>query len=221
MNNAMRLVALMLAACVAASACGSTHAATQSSSSGSVATASANASPLISPGEVPQTRPATTAELSAMINAGKKPAEAYLHLGDWDSCSPPPSCLYTGDASGFIGIHAGFVKAREGCPSGCGGAGCWIYLFEDVSGWHFVNAACTQATGDIPGAQDLVRVNGGACANVRNAPGTTGQVVGCLPDQTTVDVDSAPVYTDGKIWWHLKDKGWMAHDFLIAPPPSQ
>jgi hypothetical protein len=35
-----------------------------------------------------------------------------------------------------------------------------------------------------------------------------------------VDVDSAPLYTDGKIWWHLSGKGWMAHDFLIAPPPN-
>jgi hypothetical protein len=45
-------------------------------------------------------------------------------------------------------------------------------------------------------------------------------VVGCAPNGTIVDVDSAPVYADSKIWWHVKNKGWMAHDFLIAPPQS-
>jgi len=77
-----------------------------------------------------------------------------------------------------------------------------------------------QSTGDTPGANDFVRVSGGGCANVRSEPGTNSKVVGCLPDHTMVDVDSAPVYTDGKIWWHLSGKGWMAHDFLIAPPPN-
>jgi hypothetical protein len=29
--------------------------------------------------------------------------------------------------------------------------------------------------------------------------------------------DSAPVYADGHIWWHLGAfEGWMAHDFLLA-----
>ncbi|MDQ6713065.1 MAG: SH3 domain-containing protein [Candidatus Dormibacteraeota bacterium] len=219
-----RLAALMLAVGIATSACGSSHTATQSSPSGPVAaaTASATVSPLLSPGEVPQGRAATPAEVDAMVRVSKRPAEAYLHLGDWDSCPahPPPSCMYFGDATGFIGIKSGFVKAGEGCPSGCGGASCWVYLFEDASGWHFVNAACAQGPGSIPSAQDLVRVNGGGCANVRSEPGKNSRIVGCLPDQTTVDVDSAPVYTDGKIWWHLKGKGWMAHDFLIESPPN-
>jgi hypothetical protein len=219
-----RLSALVLAAGIATSACGGSHTATQSSASGSVAaaTVSATASPQLSPGAVPKGREATQAEVDAMVAAGKKPAEAYLHLGDWDSCPqhPPPSCLYTREATGFIGIDAGVVKAGEGCPAGCGGAACYLYLFEDASGWHFVNAACVQATGDTPGANDFVRVSGGGCANVRSEPGTKSKVVACLPDHTTVDVDSAPVYTDGKIWWHLSGKGWMAHDFLIAPPPN-
>jgi hypothetical protein len=202
------------------SACGSTHTATQSSPSGSAAAAtdSPTASPLLSPGEVPPGHQATSAELAAMISGGKKPAEAYLHLGDSDSCAPQQSCLFTDQANGAIGIHAGWFHGNSGCPSGCGGAGCWVYLFEDASGWHFVNAACAQSPGYVPGAQDLVRVSGGGCANVRSGPGLKGLVVGCLPDQTMVDVDSGPDYTDGKIWWHLKGKGWMAHEFLIAPP---
>ena len=214
-----RLSALILAAGIAVSGCGSSHTATQSPA-GSVAGASTTATPLLSPGEVPQGHKASSAELDAMIKAGKKPAEAYLHLGDEASCAPQQECLSTVDAYGAIGIHAGWFHGASGCPQGCGGAGCWIYLFEDGSEWHFVNAACAQAPGDTPGAQDLVRVSGGGCANVRSEPGTNSKVVGCLPDHTMVDVDSAPVYTDGKIWWHLSGKGWMAHDFLIAPPQN-
>ena len=154
-----------------------------------------------------------------MIAAGKTPAEAYLHLGDGDSCGAQQDCLYTRNADGVIGVNAGFFHGSEGCPSGCGGAGCWIYLYQDTAGWHFVDAACTQATGEIPGPEDTVRVRG--CANVRDAPGSTGRVIGCVPNQTTVNVDSGPVYADAHIWWHLTGKGWMAHDFLIAPPPTQ
>ena len=214
-----RLSALILAAGIAVSGCGSSHTATQSPA-GSVAGASTTATPLLSPGEVPQGHKASSAELDAMISAGKKPAEAYLHLGDEASCAPQQECLSTVDAYGAIGIHAGWFHGASGCPQGCGGAGCWIYLFEDASEWHFVNAACAQAPGSVPGALDLVRVSGGGCANVRSEPGTKSKVVGCLADKTTVDVDSAPVYTDSKIWWHLTGKGWMAHDFLIAPPPN-
>ena len=213
-----RLAALVLAAGIATSACGGSHTATASSPSGSVAAATATAAPLLSPGEIPQGHKASAAELDAMIRAGRKPATAYLHLGDSDSCAPQQECLFTDEAYGAIGIHAGWFHGGSGCPQGCGGAGCWIYLFEDASGWHFVNAACAQAPGSVPGALDLVRVSGGGCANVRSEPGTKSKVVGCIADHTTVDVDSAPVYTDGKIWWHLSGKGWMAHDFLIAPP---
>ncbi|OLE50502.1 MAG: hypothetical protein AUI36_19285 [Cyanobacteria bacterium 13_1_40CM_2_61_4] len=36
----------------------------------------------------------------------------------------------------------------------------------------------------------------------------------CATRGTVVDVDSAPVYLDGHIWWHLSGRGWMAHEFL-------
>ena len=63
--------------------------------------------------------------------------------------------------------------------------------------------------------QDLVYVSG--CANLRDNPGSRGRVLACLPTGIQVDVDSAPLYTDGKIWWHIAGRGWMAHDFLVAP----
>jgi hypothetical protein len=45
----------------------------------------------------------------------------------------------------------------------------------------------------------------------------TAKVLGCLGNGTLVDVDSAPVYRDKHIWWHLAGRGWMAHDFLVDP----
>jgi hypothetical protein len=97
------------------------------------------------------------------------------------------------------------------------GTGCWVFLYQDAAGWHYVNARCAQGTGSIPGPQDNVWVSG--CANVRDAPSLGGRVVACLPNGTLVDVDSAPVYADSHLWWHLADRGWMAHDFLVAPRP--
>jgi hypothetical protein len=38
--------------------------------------------------------------------------------------------------------------------------------------------------------------------------------VACLANGIVVDVDSAPVYLDGHIWWHLHERGWMAHENL-------
>ena len=59
---------------------------------------------------------------------------------------------------------------------------------------------------------DQVHVSG--CANVRDAPGLSSHILVCLPNGTIVDVDSAPTYADGHIWWHLARRGWMAHDYL-------
>lgn len=179
------------------------------------ATAAASATPapvaLGSPG-----RPATAAELAAMVAAGKAPAERDLHLGDWSTCAPSQSCFRVRDGSGVIGVGAGTFGADQGCPAGCGSAGCTVFLYEDQLGWHYVNAHCAQGPGSLPGPRDLVYVSG--CANVRNRPGFQSVVVDCLPNGTTVNVDSAPAYVDGRLWWHLENLGWMAHDFLVGPP---
>jgi hypothetical protein len=55
------------------------------------------------------------------------------------------------------------------------------------------------------------------CANVRSHPGLQSIILECLRNGAVVDVDSAPVYADNRIWWHLQGLGWMAHDFLVAP----
>jgi hypothetical protein len=150
-----------------------------------------------------------------MISAGKGPAEKDLNLGDGASCSASQECLFVDKATGTMGVNAGFFHASEGCPNGCGGAGCWVYLYSEGDSWHYVNARCAQSPGYTPGADSIVYVSG--CANVRADPGLKGKVVGCLSNGTHVNVDSAPLYTDSKIWWHLQGQGWMAHDFLVAP----
>ena len=151
-----------------------------------------------------------------MISVSKGPAEKDLGLGDGASCTGQNRCLFVDRANmGVIGVDAGSFHAPEGCPGGCGGSGCWVFLYQDSSGWHYVNARCAQAPGYVPGQGATVYVSG--CADVRANPGPTGQVVGCLPNGTTVNVDGAPLYTDGSIWWHLQSWGWMAHDFLVAP----
>jgi len=206
-------LALLLALTAAVTACGS-----KANSSPGASSASTQASPTstATPTPVPAGRNATASELAAMISAGKDPAEKELGLGDGANCPAGKDCLWVDQATGTIGVNAGLFHAREGCASGCfGGSGCWVFLYQAAGAWHYVNAHCAQATGEIPGPDSIVYVSG--CANVRDNPGSSGKVVTCLSNGTQVNVDSAPLYTDGKIWWHLAGKGWMAHDFLVAP----
>ena len=148
-----------------------------------------------------------------MIAVGKPAAEHDLNAVDAPSCSGNQTCFRVGTPSrAMVGTNAGTFYGQVGGASGGGGAACFVFLYEDAAVWHFVNVRCAQATGAIPGPQDQVNVSG--CANVRDAPGLSAHVVACLPNGTVVDVDSAPVYLDGHIWWHLHDRGWMAHDNL-------
>jgi hypothetical protein len=162
-------------------------------------------------------RPATAQEEAAMIAVGRPAAERDLGLKDGSSCSGTDNCFWVGNPSrAAVGSEAGIFYGTTGSASGTGGgAGCTVFLYHDATGWHYVNARCAQATGYMPGIQDRVWVSG--CANVRETPGLSGRILACLPNQTVVDVDSAPVYRDGHIWWHLAGRGWMAHDFLVAP----
>ena len=151
-----------------------------------------------------------------MLAAGVRPAEADLGLKDDSACQTGDRSFKVGDPPrAMIGVHAGTFYGSFGTMGGGGGAGCWVYLYEDGAGWHFDSARCAQATGSTPGVQSLVWVSG--CANVRAAPGTSADVLDCLKGGTIVDVDSAPVYADARIWWHLAGRGWMAHEFLIEP----
>ena len=152
-----------------------------------------------------------------MIAAGKSAFEQAYGLKDASACASGDDCFSVSSPSGAtVGTNAGYFRGEEHrSPSG-GGAGCVVYLSQDSTGWHYVSGGCAQGTGYLPGIQDRVFVTT-ACARVRALPSLSGKVLDCLPRGFPVDVDSAPVYADGYIWWHLQGRGWMAHDFLLWP----
>jgi hypothetical protein len=158
-------------------------------------------------------RPATTNEYDGMVAAGKPGAEQQLGIPDCGSTSPGPGhdCFMAlGASDAIVGTDAGYFHGSRF------GAGCWVYLYEDGAGWHYVDVRCAQAPGTHPrvDVDDVVNVSG--CANVRADPGLQGRVVACLPNGTTVRVSGGPVYRDGKLWWYLRDRGWMVHDSLVS-----
>jgi hypothetical protein len=151
-----------------------------------------------------------------MIAVGRPAFESDWGYKDSSVCKAGDDCFQVGNPSrAMVGTSAGTFYGQYYRSGGGGGAGCFIFLYENSVGWHYVNGRCTQATGYLPGIQDRVFVSG--CANVRDAPGLSSKVIGCLANDTIVDVDSAPVYLDAHIWWHLANRGWMAHDFLFRP----
>ncbi len=95
-----------------------------------------------------------------MIASGKPAAELDLHAVDAKSCSGSQTCFVVGSPSrAMVGTNAGTFYAQLGGASGGGGAACFVFLYYDAAGWHYVNVRCAQATGDIPGPQDLVKVS--------------------------------------------------------------
>ena len=167
-------------------------------------------------------RPATVQEEAAMIAVGRPAIEAAFGLQDWSTCSGKAACFRVGDPSrAMVGTNAGTFYGQEGqgpgagCSSPCLGSGSWAFLYLDQAAWHFFDVVCTQDSDYLPSPGAHVFVTG--CANVRDAPGLSSHVVACLANGTVVEVDSAPTYVDGRIWWHLAGKGWIAHDYLVDP----
>jgi hypothetical protein len=150
-----------------------------------------------------------------MIAAGRAGAVADLKLKDWSQCAAGQFCFKVENPSlAMVGTDAGVFQGRTGqYPQGGMGSFCLVFLSHSTSGWHYVNVSCAQNDGWMPGVFDHVTVSSG-CANVRTAPSLTANVLACLRADTQVSVDSAPVYADGHIWWHLQGRGWMAHDYL-------
>ena len=158
-------------------------------------------------------RPATAQEEGAMIAVGKPGIEQELGLSD--SCSATTSCFQVGSPSrAMVGTDAGTFYGIE--IDTTGKTGCYVFLYRDSGGWHYANGRCITATNEVPAAMDAVYVDSG-CANVRDQPSLTGNVVACLPSHVQVHIDAAPVYAAGHVWWHLACQGWMAHDFLVIP----
>src|SRR2546423_4719465 len=185
----------------------------QPSHHGPTPSASATVSPSPAPSALSSPRPATAAEFAAMVAAGNPGAERDLAIADCGTSSPGPGrdCFQALNAAdAIVGTNAGYFHAARF------GTGCWVYVYTDGAGWHYVDVRCAQAPGQLPrlDTDDLVHVSG--CANVRSQPGLQAPIVRCLANGTAVHVSSGPVYTDGKLWWLLQGQGWMAHESLIG-----
>jgi hypothetical protein len=162
-------------------------------------------------------RPATIDEQTQMTAVGWTAMRTEYGLTERSKCSNGQQCFDTGDPRPMVGTNAGTLHSLRGQGPGLFfDAECWVFLYKDSKGWHYLNSRCPSDSGQVPGPVDHVFVNG--CANYRAAPSVSAKVYGCLRNGTMVNINSAPVYSDGHMWWHLAGfEGWMAHDFLIAP----
>jgi len=127
-------------------------------------------------------------------------------------CPGTAACLsIAGQTIGKDAAAIVFVTAHSG------GRQCVAYVYQKGGGWHLQDAACALPgqVSPLVGHDATVHVAGN-CANARGGASLQAGVVSCLKDGTTVHVDGGPVYVDDFIWWHTS-KGWMAHDFLVAP----
>lgn len=163
-------------------------------------------------------RAATAQEQQAMLAVGRPAVEAKYGLKPIASCRNGDNCfIVQSPLPAMVGTNAAVFPGTVGqYPLGNLGCFALVFLSYDSAGWHYVNSGCFQNPGFFPSNYDHVFVSGG-CANVRTSPSLSATVLACLPAGTEVSVDSAPVYADAHIWWHLAGRGWMAHDFLLKP----
>jgi len=130
-----------------------------------------------------------------------------------NACSGTAACLsITAQTVGQAAEAIVFSTARSG------GRQCVSYLVQKNGAWQLLGTvlcALPNQVSPLVGHDATVHVPGN-CANVHASASLQGGVVACLYDGTTIHVDGGPVYADGFLWWHTS-KGWMAHDFLVAP----
>jgi hypothetical protein len=213
----LRILGCLLAGAMLLAACGSSSTAAPSGRTSAAASVPAS-------GPLAQTGFKTAADAAVdTINryeARQNPPGPKYSSGN---CQPTPQQPCLTGAQVTNGVHAAYAKFVNAGTAG--GALCSAYVYEDARGWHGRNAVCTQNTGYAPdlGPYHIVTVPG-ACANVRDTAGLTGHIVTCLPDGTSIELDSGPTFIDddpnstapihGRIWWHIKGKGWVAHELI-------
>lgn len=108
--------------------------------------------------------------------------------------------------------------------SSCSGLHDYIYVVEDAGGWRKYDAFLpgTFVVPEPLGAIPLKFQTG--CLNVHESPSLASQILGCVPSNTTVEVDTKlPVYADGYIWWHVVSHdgqftplGWAVQKYLLC-----
>jgi hypothetical protein len=140
---------------------------------------------------------------------------------DCANASPPCMSIHGEPQLGHYAAYAAFdLNPPQGANALCVSYLSYLTRNSDALGpWHQVGVACGPSSGRMPqlGARAKVSVKG--CANVRAFP-EAGVVVSCLSNGTVATIDDGPVAifaaTSTKLWWHLKQKGWIAHELLSA-----
>lgn len=127
-------------------------------------------------------------------------------------CPPNAPCLHLVNQT--TGVNA---AALQFATAASAGRACEAFVYRDPTGWHYLNAVCAlpDQLAPVVGQAATVHIPGD-CAKVRIAASLGARVADCLKDGTPVRVDGGPDYADGKLWWHLQGRGWMAHDFLLG-----
>jgi hypothetical protein len=134
-----------------------------------------------------------------------------------NACPQNRACFWLGPE------HDGTNAAYFAGGGGSNGqwVACGTYVYRDAAGWHTARSGwCSSTLFPDLGATGYVFLGIGqtGCVNVRNAPGPTGAVVGCIKTGTSVRLDGGPAYsamtgTNG-LWWHIAGQGWMSDDLL-------
>jgi hypothetical protein len=125
-------------------------------------------------------------------------------------CSGVPGCLtQPTEIDGRSAAYVKFLTADSGVTA------CLGYVVQGANGaWHPFGVACGRADALTPArGLDAIVVPQAGCVNVRDAAGLSGPILNCLAG-TAVTIDDGPTYADHRLWWHLQDQGWMAHEFL-------
>jgi hypothetical protein len=128
------------------------------------------------------------------------------------ACAPDTACLHLVGQTDGVG-----AAALQFATAASAGRGCEAFVYSDAGGWHYLNAVCAlpDQLSPVVGRDATVHVPGD-CANVHVAVRLNSPIAACLQDGTSVRIDGGPDYVDGKLWWHLKGRGWMAHEFLLG-----
>jgi hypothetical protein len=161
----------------------------------------------------PTTIPAPADERDVILEA----ASAGLR----PSCTgaSPPCMSVRGEPQ--LGFYAAYVvfdlNPAQGQNASCIAYVSYVGQAFASGPWHQVGVVCAPSDQMLKlGAPAKVTVAG--CANVRAFP-LTGAVVSCLPNGTSVTIDDGPFAVAGdskRLWWHLQQRGWMAHELLVA-----
>lgn len=173
----------------------------------------------------PVTLPPEPASFSSAMGAAIYYAQSVGGVYTQSGCPVNRACVTLGDQ--HDGVNSAYFGANAGSNSDY--LRCEIYVFADSSGWHFIDVRCTSQALAFPavGGSGVVigQMGDTECVHVRQTPGRSGTVVGCLAPGTAVTVDGGPAFVNDsgsslaaadRLWWHVTGRGWMVHAYLGA-----